>query len=234
MTDTTLFPENGTTPPTPEPAITPAAPVLPDEVAGLVGAGKKYASVEDALKALPHAQAHIARIEEENKALREQAAKAKALEEVYEALTSRQTGGEATPPVIPVLDETMLDSVLERKLQEKQALELRNKNLATVKDSLTRKFGEKAPEVFGNKAKELGVNEAFLTDLAAKSPVAALELFGLGKKEAPPTSAVTGGSINTQALSVTKPAPTAKPVMAGAKTEDVLAAWRAVSPTNKQ
>ena len=234
MTDTTLFPENGTTQPTPEPAITPAAPVLPDEVAGLVGVGKKYASVEDALKALPHAQAHIARIEEENKALREQAAKAKALEEVYEALTSRQTGGEATPPVIPVLDETMLDSVLERKLQEKQALEQRNKNLATVKDSLTGKFGEKAPEVFGNKAKELGVNEAFLTDLAAKSPAAALELFGLAKKEAPPPTAISGGSINTQALGTNKPAPQFKPVMGGAKTEDVLAAWRALSPTNTQ
>lgn len=234
MTDTTLFPEAGATPPTQESATTPAAPVLPDEVIGLVGAGKKYASVEDALKALPHAQAHIARIEEENKALREKAAQAKALEEVYEALTSRQLNTEQTTPVIPVLDETMLDSVLERKLQEKQAIELRNKNLSTVKDSLTGKFGEKAPEVFSTKAKELGVNEAFLTDLAAKSPAAALELFGLAKKESTPTTAVSGGSINTQALGNNKPAPIAKPVMAGAKTEDVLAAWRAVSPTNKQ
>ena len=234
MTDTNLFSDNSATTTVTEPATTPAAPVLPDEVAGLVGAGKKYASVEDALKALPHAQAHIARIEEENKALREKAAQARALEDVYEALTSRQTGGEATPPVIPVLDETMLDSVLERKLQEKQALEQRNKNLATVKDSLTGKFGEKAPEVFGNKAKELGVNEAFLTDLAAKSPAAALELFGLAKKEAPPPTAISGGSINTQALGTNKPAPQFKPVMGGAKTDDVLAAWRALSPTNTQ
>ena len=234
MTDTNLFSDNSATTTVTEPAIAPAALVLPEEVTGLVGAGKKYASVEDALKALPHAQAHIARIEEENKALREKAAQAKAIEDVYEALTSRQNSGEPTTPVIPVLEETMLDSVLERKLQEKQAIELRNKNLSTVKDSLTGKFGEKAAEVFGNKAKELGVNEAFLTDLAAKSPVAALELFGLAKKEALPTTAAPGGSINTQALGVTKPAPTAKPVMAGAKTEDVLAAWRAVSPTNKQ
>lgn len=234
MTDTTLFPEAGTTTPNQEPATTPAAPVLPDEVASLVGVGKKYNSVEDALKALPHAQAHIARIEEENKALREKAAQARALEEVYEALTSRPLAGEATPPITQVFDENMLDTVLERKLLEKQAQELRSNNLSTVRDSLTEKFGEKASEVFGNKAKELGVNESFLTDVAAKSPKAALELFGLVKKDTPPTTAAPVGSINTQALAGTKPAPVPKAVMAGAKTEDILAAWRAVSPTNTQ
>ena len=157
-----------------------------------------------------------------------------AMEEVYEALTSRPLNGEATPPTTQAFDETMLDTVLERKLQEKQAQELRNNNLSTVRDSLTEKFGEKASEVFGNKAKELGVNEAFLTDVAAKSPKAAMELFGLVKKDTMPSTAAPIGSINTQALAGTKPAPIPKAVMAGAKTEDILAAWRAVSPTNTQ
>lgn len=232
MTDTTLFPDAGTTPPIQESAITPAAPVLPDEVASLVGVGKKYNSVEDALKALPHAQAHIARIEEENKTLREKAAQARALEEVYEALTSRPLNGEATPTMTQAFDETMLDTVLERKLQEKQAQELRNNNLSTVRDSLTEKFGEKASEVFGNKAKELGVNEAFLTDVAAKSPKAAMELFGLAKKDTQPSTAAPVGSINTQALAGTKSAPVPKAVMAGASTSDLLNAWRSVNPLN--
>lgn len=231
MTEQTLFPEAGTTPPTQEPATPPAALTLPSEVAALVGAGKKYNSVEDALKALPHAQAHIARIEEENRALREKANQARAVEEVYEALMSRQPEAGATLPQ-PVLDEQTLDTVLERKLEQKRQEELRLANLNKVRESLTGKFGEKAQEVFKTKAAELGVNEAFLTDLAAKSPVAAMELFGLAKKDAPSPTAAPAGTINPQALAQGKQPQAPKAVMAGATTGDLLAAWRAVNPNN--
>lgn len=231
MTESTLFPEDSTTTQIQEPAVPPAALTLPSEVVSLVGAGKKYSTIEDALKALPHAQAHIARIEEENKALREKAAQAKAIDEVYEALVSRQP--EAGQTILqPVLDENVLDSVLERKLEQRRQEEVRTVNLGKVRNSLTEKFGEKAQEVFATKAKELGVNDAFLTDLAAKSPAAALELFGLAKKESAPTTAVSAGSINSQALAQGKQPAQVKPVMAGASTSDLLAAWRAVNPTN--
>ena len=39
-------------------------PSLPEEVMALVGTGKKYATPEDALKSVPHAQAHNARLEQ--------------------------------------------------------------------------------------------------------------------------------------------------------------------------
>ena len=69
------------TPKTPEGTPAPTGIKLPDEALDLIGEGKKYGSVEAALKALPHAQKHIATLEAEAQALREQLAKEKALVE---------------------------------------------------------------------------------------------------------------------------------------------------------
>jgi hypothetical protein len=199
----------------------------------LVGTGKKYATVEDALKSVPHAQTHIARLEQEMQSLRERAAQAKAIDDVYEALTSRQQGEQQVTASAPIVDERFIDAVLERKLEEQKRAEEKRVNLNKVKESLTSKYGEKAAEVFKKKAEELGINESFLTDLAAKSPTAALELFGANAKEKVATS-VPSGSINPQAfVQNQQPAPP-KAVMAGASTSDLLNAWRAVNPLNNQ
>jgi len=230
MSDETLFAEATATP---EAAAAPQTqqPSLPEEVMALVGTGKKYATVEDALKSVPHAQTHIARLEQEMQELRERAAQAKAIDDVYEALTSRQQGEQQVTASAPIVDERFIDAVLERKLEEQKRAEEKRVNLSKVRESLTTKYGEKAAEVFKKKAEELGINESFLTDLAAKSPVAALELFGANAKEKVAT-AVPSGSINPQAfVQNQQPAPP-KAVMAGASTSDLLNAWRAVNPLN--
>lgn len=208
-------------------------PSLPEEVMALVGTGKKYATPEDALRSVPHAQAHIARLEQEMQELRERAAQAKAIDDVYEALTSRQQGEQQATTSAPIVDERFIDAVLERKLEEQKRAEEKKTNLSKVRESLTSKFGEKAAEVFKKKAEELGINEGFLTDLAAKSPAAALELFGANAKEKV-ASAVPSGSINPQAFAQNQQPAPHKPVMAGASTSDLLSAWRAVNPLNKQ
>lgn len=230
MSDETLFAEATATP---EAAAAPQTqqPSLPEEVMALVGTGKKYATVEDALKSVPHAQTHIARLEQEMQSLRERAAQAKAIDDVYEALTSRQQGEQQVTASAPIVDERFIDAVLERKLEEQKRAEEKRVNLSKVRESLTTKYGEKAAEVFKKKAEELGINESFLTDLAAKSPAAALELFGANAKEKVAT-AVPSGSINPQAfVQNQQPAPP-KAVMAGASTSDLLNAWRAVNPLN--
>jgi len=232
MSEENLFAE---TTATPEVAAAPQTqqPSLPEEVMALVGTGKKYATVEDALKSVPHAQTHIARLEQEMQSLRERAAQAKAIDDVYEALTSRQQGEQQVTASAPIVDERFIDAVLERKLEEQKRAEEKRVNLNKVKESLTTKYGEKAAEVFKKKAEELGINESFLTDLAAKSPTAALELFGANAKEKVATS-VPSGSINPQAfVQNQQPAPP-KAVMAGASTSDLLNAWRAVNPLNNQ
>lgn len=232
MSEENLFAEATATTETPAAPQT-QQPSLPEEVLALVGTGKKYATAEEALKSVPHAQAHIARLEQEMQELRERAAQAKAIDDVYEALTARQQSETMATTIPPVVDERFIDAVLERKLEEQKRAEEKRANLSKVKETLTAKFGEKAPEVFKKKAEELGINEGFLTDLAAKSPVAALELFGANAKEKVAT-AVPSGSINPQAfVQNQQPAPP-KAVMAGASTSDLLSAWRAVNPLNNQ
>jgi hypothetical protein len=232
MTEQALFAEGtATTETTASPQTT--QPSLPEEVMALVGAGKKYATPEDALKSVPHSQAHIARLEQEMKELRERAAQSKAIDDVYEALTSRQQNEQPVTASAPIVDERFIDAVLERKLEEQRRAEEKRVNLGKVKDTLVAKFGDKAPDVFKKKAEDLGINESFLTDLAAKSPVAALELFGANAKEKVAT-AVSSGSINSQALVQNQQPVLPKAVMAGASTSDLLSAWRAVNPMNNQ
>lgn len=232
MTDVNIFEGTPATTETPQASAPTATIALPSEVMTLVGDGKKYANVEEALKALPHAQAHIARLEQEAKELREKAAQARAIDEVYEALNARtQTGTEATP--IPVVDESLVDKVLDRKLQALQAEKMRQENLSTVSKALTEKFGEKATEVFKKKAEELGVAESFIRDIVATSSKAGLELFGLSKQEASPSASPAGG-VNTLAIKANASPPPFKPVMGGANTKALLEAWRAASPLNKQ
>jgi type II secretory pathway component PulM len=212
-----------------------SAPVIsvPSEVAELVGADKKYKSVEDALKSLPHAQAHIAKLEQEAKELREQAAQARSIEDLYNRLGSN-TNSE-TPQAIPaVVDEGTLGRVFEQKLAEREALQLRKQRLDEVREALTGKFGEKAPEVFQAKAKELGVSDAFLTDIIAASPKAGLELFKLAQRETQVTSSVPAGGLNTLAVGSNKPEPTNRGKVAGSSTKSLVEAWRSASPLNNQ
>lgn len=230
MSDTTLFSTETATPETVA-AVAPTATSIPAEVADLVGEGKKYKSVDDALKALPHAQSHIARLEQEAKELREKAAQARAIEDVYEALQSRQSADPVTAAA-PVFDERTLDVVLERKLKEKQAMEVKQANMNEVKQALTDKFGDKASETFRKKAEELGVNEVFLTDLIAASSKAGLELFGLVRKDAPASAAPAGG-INTQAIMQNQQPVKPKAIMGGATTSDMIQAWRASNPVKQ-
>jgi hypothetical protein len=226
MTDTTLFAETTATTDTTAAPQAPAALLLPEEVVNLVGAGKKYATPEDALKSIPHAQAHIAKLEQEMQALREKEAKARSLDEVYEALVSRPNSAADTPPAQGVVDESLIDRVLDKKLEQRNIEQARTANKDAVKAALVDKFGDKANEQFQNKAKELGVSESFLTSVIAQSANAGLELFGLAKKENPAPSASPQGSINTQALPNTAQAKTTKSVMAGASMNEMVEAMR--------
>lgn len=209
------------TPKTPEATPAPAGIKLPDEALDLIGEGKKYGSVEAALKALPHAQKHIATLEAEAQALREQLAKEKALAESMTALN----GQRPATPATPTFAEADIDSVIDRKLKQTAERQLAEANVAEFKAAMAAKFGDKASEVWATKAKEIGVSTDFLTQLVSKSAVAGKELFGL-KETARPIPPTSGSTVNTGALSNAQPAAAPKPVMGGVKTADLVNAWR--------
>ncbi len=228
MTDETLFNDGGTTPPANEQASAPTI-ALPDNVKDLVGPGKKYATVEKALEALGHSQTHIATLQEEARVLREKAEAAVSNDEVYATVQELLKAERATHPAA-TLDEAAIASLLDRKLTERETVQIQAHNADTVREALVKKFGtkEKAQEVFDAKAKEYGVGVGFLTDLAKKSPKAALDLFGIKNESAPMAPAVRG-SVNTEQLSQTASTPQPKRIMGGASSADIMAAWRAAA-----
>jgi hypothetical protein len=211
--------------------VQPSAPVLPDEVAQFVGEGKKYRSIEDALKSVPHAQTHISTLEKELADAREQLAKTKAAEELLEALKAQQQVPTSAPAVDPNQILTQVGSLVEKKLQETRAAEIAQSNQKTVVEALTAKFGDKAEAQYTAIAAASGLDVATLNSLAARSPQAVLKLAGIDSKSVEPATTKPASTINTEAFAAQpKQQQQAKGVMYGATTADVLSAWKAARP----
>jgi hypothetical protein len=196
---------------------------LPQEVAELVGDGRKYRSVEDALKSVPHAQSHIHKLEEEMQTLRDELTKRKTAEELLEEFRVPEQR-EATPQ--SGLDPQSLAALVDKTLDQREAKKKQQGNIQAVVQSFNEKFGEKAPEMYEKIAADNGLSVQFLNSVAATSPAAVLKLAGLeGQRQTTPSKPT--GSVNTEALSqnTNHAAPSAK-LPKAATTKDLVNAWR--------
>lgn len=212
------------------PAPTVPNVVLPDEVKDFVGEGKKYATIEDALKSVPHAQKYIdeqkaklAELEEESQKLKEELAKKKQMEEYLESL--KQTNTEPSQTV----QTPDISSLVEQKITELEHKKKATQNLMEVDAAMKKQYGEKAKEIFATKANELGVSIAYLTNLASTSPNAFYKMFDI--KDGQNSGMKTNSSINTESLSGTQSnTQSARINKIGATTKDMVTAWNAARP----
>lgn len=213
-------------PPTPE-VVTPpvaATPQLSDRVAALVGEGKKYATIEKALEALPHAQEFISQLETENRTLREQATGAVSREELY--TTVQELLKQQPTPAAGGLDEQGVQALLDRTLLEREAKRVIAENEGSFKKSMAEKYGDKAKDVYLAEAEKLGMTPESMDNLARTNPKAALKLFGIDAQPSATPRPTTPGAINPIALAAQQPpAPIRKPIMFGATTKDLTAEW---------
>lgn len=193
---------------------------IPDEVLEFVGPGKKYASLQDALKALPHAQKHISTLEGELAQLREDKGKALSQEEVYAAVQDylKQNGGQAGSG----LDETGVDALLDRKLKERERAAAEAANVNAFQSAMG-KYGDmaKQKEVFESKARELEMTPEQLSAMVRTNLKAAKALFGLEGKQTPHVPPPRG--LNTAALSPETTPPPRK--VNTSRTSDLVAEW---------
>lgn len=185
--------------PTTEAENEPKGNDVPGELQDLVGEGKKYKSVEDALRSIPHAQEHISRLEQEMQQLREDLDGRLNSEETLKQILERQKGSEEpeapSDQITPDVIKDMAKSAYEELTQE----EKRSKNIQNVDAALRDKWGEKAAEQLKTKADELGVSLQFMQETAAHSPQAFYNLVGLDKSaSAKPdhTTAPRQGDVN--------------------------------------
>lgn len=230
MTTETIFsdgnqPAQQTTIPPATPAA-PAAPTIPQELVEFVGEGKKYKSVEDALKSVPHAQTHIQTLEERLAAMEAELAKRKAAEELLEDIKQGvQQPGNTTPTVD--LNPDKVSEIVLRTLQQEKVREVQEGNIKSVVSTFLGAFGDKAKaeQEYNKLAMDNGLSVDQMNNLAATSPEVVLKLAGL-KKQAAPVGRTTS-SLNTQALNLTS---TPEPQSLKAKTlntRDVQASWDA-------
>lgn len=224
---------DGQTPPV-EPVVEPnPAPVVsnvPQELAELVGDGKKYKTVEEAIKSVVPAQKHIQTLEQELADLRVKAAKVAATEELLEEIRKQgitpaatqtpQTNG-TSPQVTPVDIDKKVEEILNRKAMAAVQATNRQAVIQAFEQAYGKEGGEAA---YVKLAQENNLPLGELNRLAVTSPEAVLRLAGIKKATSvvhPSSSVNTSGALserNEEELS-------AKVKMVGSSTKDVTAAW---------
>lgn len=211
----------------------PAVPPfqIPTEASELVGNGKKYQTVEEALRSVPHAQNHIKTLETEMANLKEELSKRKTAEELLENIKSGIQHETTTP--VNTFDPSQISDIVNQSLEHREKVNAQKANSSLVVQKFTEKFGEKAEEAFVTLAKDSGLTIQQLNALAGTSPNAVLKLAGLGNVQSTPSS--SSGSVNTEALknSGKGELPSAR-VPKGATTKDLVAAWKVAGEKVKQ
>lgn len=199
---------------------------LPPEVAEYVGPGKKYANVQEALKALPHAQKYIDTLKSELDEVRPLAEKATTLEE---ALAQIKAEGPTKESPSKEIDPAVIESLLDRKLTEREQKIVSQRNIDSVTSTLDKHFGssEKAIEAYTKAAAEAGLSIAEMNKLASRSPNAVFKLVGMESKQPTPVSRTTS-STKTEAFQAQPETPSAK---LNNQRTNLLEAWKNSAPT---
>ena len=180
------------TPPANEPAQAPAqeqnnqaqGSPFDDLLKGIVNerGEQKYRSVEDALKGAAHAQTYI---REQTNSMKEREARenqlAAELAELRESVKkfAQPNQAQEAPPPPKGLSEDEIGQMLERQLTLREQQRIAADNQQKVVAAMKQAFGERAQDAFYSKAKELGLDEAAINSLAARSPQAVLTMFGV-------------------------------------------------------
>lgn len=202
----------------------PEVPTVDD----LVGEGKKYATLEDAVNSIPHAQNHIAKVEAEAAELRAELEKRTSVEEQLKALSgSPDSNGAAQQPAVEAQAEvtSLGEGDVLSIIQQYEAGKSAEANVTKVTATLSGVYGDKAEATFTAKAAELGMSVEDLSALARKSPKAVLAYFDIKEAKAPTK---TQGSFNTESLNQSQQPKERRSVMSGAKTTEVRALWDAI------
>lgn len=205
----------------------PAAPPIPNEWQELVGEGKKYKTVEDATKSLPHQVKHISTLEEENAKMREELAKSKAAEDLLQEIRNSSTEQQKQTSQGVEVNEAVLSEIIEKKLTQRTQKQLQDDNARSVVQAMSGAFGDKAEEVYNKVAQDTGFSVVQLNQLAATNPKAVLKLVGVDGVKSN-SSPVIESSVNTQSQFAPNKQEAAPVLLKqGFTSKDLATAWNA-------
>lgn len=219
---------------TPEKKVAPAATNdNQDDLTTLLGSIKndrgepKYKNVQEALKALAHSQEYIPSLkqtkEELEQKLNEAMQKLSRVDELEQTvLQLTQRKDESPAPTKPAgLTEEQIAELVTRTLSKKQQEEIAKQNRETVVAEMKSAFGDKAEEVFYNKAKEMGMSVQEFNALAVRTPKAVLELLGVKKTQKQTKTPESFNTAGFQPKSDSLVGRNTKGALLGATTEDI-------------
>jgi len=173
MTDATIFNGEGSTNPE---ASKPAATTASDMFTALVGEQQKYKTPEDLAKAYASADQFIEQLKEENRKLREQTAQAKTIDEVLERMSQQDRKPVEDTPPPQGLDPNAVQQLVEKTLRERQVQDSRTQNLLKADRLMKDKFGDKAEQIFKQRAGS-EAKQKLLMELAATDPDDFVSMF---------------------------------------------------------
>lgn len=145
----------------------------------LVGEGKKYQDPKVLLKSKRDSDVHIQRIERENAELRADLQTRQTLEEAINNLSKPSSSETPTPvertdnALTPELIQQLIDKELAKRSSQSQIAQ----NQAKVINKLTEVWGDNYSVKLKARARELGLGEDFLADLATKQPDAFIKII---------------------------------------------------------
>jgi hypothetical protein len=192
MTNATIFTGDDQNANQPAPATTEA-----QLFTALVGENQKYKTPEDLAKAYTNADQFIETLKEENRKLREQAASAKTIDEVLERMSKHSGSPEDDNPPVQGYKLEDVQQLVEKTLVGRETAKTKEQNLQKADTLMKEKFGEKAVEVFKQKASS-PEKVRILMDLAATDPTEFISLF-TGSTSVQ-SNTMDSGSVNTTSV----------------------------------
>ena len=165
---------------------------------------KKYETVEVALEALKHSQAHIPGLESQLAAkdselatLREQLSQTESVQSLIDKHTASLGVPEITPQEnVPEVQDVA--ALVTQALEKQQLAQTEEANFNSVAEQLNKAYGDKAAQAITEKAKQLNTTPAYLESLAKTNPTMLMSLLGAPATVATP--APTYGSVSLSSL----------------------------------
>jgi len=177
--------------------------------AQLVGEGKKFQDDEALARGKLEADDFIEKLQGELAGLREELDRRDKVEDIVGSLRQQQ---EDQPPAeentntTPSLSKDEIASLVRSELVNVEQENTFTNNVDVAGRTLAEKLGgiKEAQQFVATQAKELGVNEKWLMDMAGRSPTAFFKVVGMaGDEEAPtPSPSIETSTVNTEALDV--------------------------------
>lgn len=161
-----------------------------DYFSDLVGEGKKYKDTKAAGQAIVHKDRHINLIEQQNKEYRDDILKLRDelnarenLKALIDRLDQKRTEEQTTPmsPTdVPSIKPEEIDTLLDRKITERETRRTEEQNFKLVKDKLVERYGDRYQDALNKQVSDLGLSN--IDTMARTQPKLLIKALGLDEK----------------------------------------------------